>query len=74
MLGESDHSGRGDIQGDCIVLLPVFRDALRTVCSLQTADKLLGQASDSVMKEIAQTERGDGYLRSVSLVSWGKMR
>lgn len=32
----------------------------------KTADKLLGQASDSVMKEIAQTERGDGYLRCLN--------
>ncbi|KHJ84907.1 hypothetical protein OESDEN_15372, partial [Oesophagostomum dentatum] len=28
-----------------------------------TADNLLGAATDDVLKEIAQTERGDGSLR-----------
>ncbi|KHJ77062.1 hypothetical protein OESDEN_23318, partial [Oesophagostomum dentatum] len=31
-----------------------------------TADNLLGAATDDVLKEIAQTERGDGYLRCLN--------
>ncbi|KAJ1348445.1 hypothetical protein KIN20_003745 [Parelaphostrongylus tenuis] len=30
------------------------------------ADKLLGSTTDSVLKEVAQTERGDGYLRCLN--------
>ncbi|XGW13928.1 hypothetical protein V3C99_000310, partial [Haemonchus contortus] len=32
----------------------------------KTADRLLGSANDSVIREVAQTERGDGYLRCLN--------
>ncbi|PIO72969.1 hypothetical protein TELCIR_05077 [Teladorsagia circumcincta] len=32
----------------------------------KTADRLLASASDDVIREIAQTERGDGYLRCLN--------
>ncbi|KIH64889.1 hypothetical protein ANCDUO_04791 [Ancylostoma duodenale] len=33
---------------------------------VKTADNLLGSATEEVLKEVAQTERGDGYLRCLN--------